>query len=263
MQECGSSVPFFEQASPYQLRIIHLRPYNLYCDESCHLENDRSPVMVLGVVSCPVNRAGRIARDLREVKTRHGMGHGKPWNFETKWSKVSASGLAFYRDYLDYFFDSPDLSFRSLIVSNKRKLRHEDFQQSHDEWYYKMFYQALKPLISAENTYSIYLDRKDTLSQYKVEHLRTVLSNQLHDFRQEIITRVQQVRSDEVEQVQLVDLLIGAVGYHNRRLRGNAGKEALVRHVQHRSGLTLGSTTAKNREKVNLFVWDAQEGRNG
>lgn len=240
-----------------------MRPYNLYCDESCHLENDRSPVMVLGVVSCPVNRAGRIARDLREIKTRHGMGHGKPWLFEAKWSKVSASGLAFYRDYLDYFFDSPDLSFRSLIVSNKRKLRHEDFQQSHDDWYYKMFYQALKPLISTENTYCIYLDRKDTLSQYKVEHLRTVLSNQLHDFRQEIITRVQQVRSDEIEQVQLVDLLIGAVGYHNRRLRGNEGKEALVRHVQRRSGLTLGSTTAKNREKVNLFVWDAQEARNG
>lgn len=135
----------------------------------------------------------------------------------SKVSKVSASGLAFYRDYLDYFFDSPDLSFRALIVSNKRKLRHEDFQQSHDDWYYKMFYQALKPLISTENTYCIYLDRKDTLSQYKVEHLRNVLSNQLHDFRQEIITRVQQVRSDEIEQVQLVDLLIGAVGYHNRR----------------------------------------------
>ena len=191
------------------------------------------------------------------------MGHGQPWCFETKWSKVSASGLAFYRDYLDYFFDSPDLSFRALIVSNKRKLRHEDFQQSHDDWYYKMFYQALNPLIGAGNTYNIYLDRKDTLSQHKVEHLRNVLSARLFDFRQEIISRIQQVRSDEVEQVQLADLLIGAVGYHNRRLRGNEGKEALVRHIQERSGLSLGSTTARNRTKVNLFFWDAQEAHNG
>ena len=25
---------------------------NLYCDESCHLERDHQPVMVLGVVYC-------------------------------------------------------------------------------------------------------------------------------------------------------------------------------------------------------------------
>jgi hypothetical protein len=25
----------------------------IYCDESCHLENDHIPVMVLGAVTCP------------------------------------------------------------------------------------------------------------------------------------------------------------------------------------------------------------------
>jgi len=25
--------------------------YNIYCDESCHLEHDRQPVMVLGAIS--------------------------------------------------------------------------------------------------------------------------------------------------------------------------------------------------------------------
>lgn len=27
--------------------------YNIYCDESCHLENDAIPVMVLGAATCP------------------------------------------------------------------------------------------------------------------------------------------------------------------------------------------------------------------
>lgn len=27
--------------------------YNVYCDESCHLEHDNSSVMILGAMYCP------------------------------------------------------------------------------------------------------------------------------------------------------------------------------------------------------------------
>jgi len=27
--------------------------FNVYCDEPCHLENDRQPVMLLGAILCP------------------------------------------------------------------------------------------------------------------------------------------------------------------------------------------------------------------
>ena len=30
--------------------------FNIYCDESCHLENDREKAMVLGAVWCPVEK---------------------------------------------------------------------------------------------------------------------------------------------------------------------------------------------------------------
>jgi hypothetical protein len=233
---------------------------NLYCDESGHLERDQVPVMVLGAISCPAASAAKVARDLRSIKRKHGMGHGHPERFEVKWSKVSAAGVAFYRDYLDYFFDAEELSFRALVVRDKARLRHPEFDQTHDDWYYKMYYQTLEPLISADNKYNLYLDIKDTLSQHKVEHLREVLSYRLRDFDQRVVSRVQHVRSDEVEQVQLVDLLIGAVSYHNRGLRGNKGKCLLVEHVQRRSGLKLGYTTGRNRPKVNLFFWDPQGG---
>lgn len=179
--------------------------FNLYCDESGHLERDQVPVMVLGAVMCPTRSAGRIARDLRRIKRRHGLGHDKPASFEVKWSKVSRSGVEFYRDYLDYFFDCNELSFRALVVRGKSQLRHSDFDQTHDDWYYKMYYQKLEPLIGMGNTYELYLDIKDTLSQHKVEHLRQVLSYNLHDFDGHVLPRVQHVRSDEVEQVQLVD----------------------------------------------------------
>lgn len=233
---------------------------NLYCDESGHLERDQVPVMVLGAIACPAGSAAKVARDLRKIKQKHGMGHGHPERFEVKWSKVSASGVAFYREYLDYFLDADELSFRALIVRDKSRLRHGDFDQTHDDWYYKMYYQTLEPLISRENTYNLYLDIKDTLSQHKVEHLREVLGYTLRDFDGRVVPRVQHVRSDEVEQVQLVDLLIGALSYRNRGLRSNKGKRMLVEHFQRRSGLTLGYSTGRNRPKINLFFWDPQGG---
>ncbi len=32
--------------------------FNIYCDESCHLEHDREKVMVLGAVWCPLIARG-------------------------------------------------------------------------------------------------------------------------------------------------------------------------------------------------------------
>ena len=31
--------------------------FNVYCDESCHLEHDRQKVMVLGAIWCPLEKA--------------------------------------------------------------------------------------------------------------------------------------------------------------------------------------------------------------
>ncbi len=36
--------------------------YNVYCDESCHLEGDHQPAMVLGAVWCPLERTPDISR---------------------------------------------------------------------------------------------------------------------------------------------------------------------------------------------------------
>lgn len=232
--------------------------YNIYCDESGHLERGQSPVMVLGALTCPRRLSRSVADRLRAVKTAYGMGHGAPQEFEVKWSKVSSGQVDFYRDYLDVLFEEEQLHFRGLVVRNKGKLRHDDYEQTHDEWYYKMYYQTLEPLLEPECSYAIYLDIKDTLSQGKVRALSDVLRARLHDYDQTIVTKIQHVRSDEVEQVQLVDLLIGAIGYANRGLTTNKGKLDLIEHLRERSGLTLQWTTARTREKVNLFFWEPE-----
>jgi hypothetical protein len=227
--------------------------YNIYCDESCHLEHDSQPVMVLGAVWCPLEKTQEIAIRLREIKVEHGL----PRDFEIKWIKVSPSGLDFYQNVLDYFFDDDDLHFRALIVPDKSKLRHSEFQQTHDDWYYKMYFDLLKVILSPEAIYRIYLDIKDTRSADKVARLHEVLSNEKYDFQREIVERVQTVRSHEVEVIQLADLLIGIISYANRGLTTSLAKLTLVERMRQRSGYRLTHTTLLRENKVNLFSWHA------
>jgi hypothetical protein len=229
--------------------------YNVYCDESCHLERDRQPVMVLGAVWCPLEKSREISVRIREIKTSHAL----PKKFESKWTKVSSAKQAFYVDLLNYFFDDDDLHFRALIVPDKTKLQHELYGQDHDTWYYKMYFDMLKVILDPKACYRIYVDIKDTRSADKIAKLHDVLCNNIYDFERKIIERVQTVRSHEVEPLQLTDLLVGVVSYVNRGLTGNASKVALVERMRERSGYDLTRTNLLRESKVNLFVWQATE----
>lgn len=59
--------------------------YNIYCDESCHLENDNKPCMVLGAVWLPNEKKEEVMRDMSEIKKSHGLSS----HYELKWQKVS------------------------------------------------------------------------------------------------------------------------------------------------------------------------------
>jgi len=122
-----------------------------------------------------------------------------------------------------------------------------------------MYFDMLKVLLAPGNKYRIYLDIKDTRGAAKVAKLHEVLCNNLYDFRREIIERVQLVRSHEVEQLQLADLLIGIIAYANRGLQGSTAKQALVARLRQRTGYQLTRTTLLREDKVNLFRWVAKE----
>jgi hypothetical protein len=225
--------------------------FNVYCDESCHLEHDRQKVMVMGAIWCLTEKTREISVRLREIKRAYQMTS----DFEIKWTKVSPGKVSFYKDVLDYFFDDDDLHFRALVVADKTKLQHGIFEQDHDTWYYKMYFQLLEVLFSPRDCYRIYLDRKDTCGARKVAKLHQVLCNNMYDFNRKIIERVQVVVSHEVEQIGLCDLLTGAVGYANRGLTGSSAKLALVNRLKERSGYQLTRTTLLRERKVNVFVW--------
>ncbi len=230
---------------------------NIYCDESCHLENDGIQVMVLGGLSCPKSLVKTISEQIRQLKSSHGL----PNHFEVKWTKVSPAKLDFYLDLVALFFNAQDLEFRALIVKDKSSLDHGNFNQTHDDWYYKMYFSMLKVLIDPQShSYNIYLDYKDTQGGRKVKKLHDVLSNANYDFSRELINKIQLIRSDESELLPLADLLIGAVAYANRGLSSSQAKVSVVEKVRECSGYNLLHSTLLRERKMNLFQWSCQRG---
>lgn len=226
---------------------------SFYCDESGHLEKDQIPVMVLGSVWCKSEKAPEISERIREIKIQHGMAS----NFEIKWTKVSPAKVDLYLSVIDYFFDDDDINFRAVVVPDKTRLNHPQNHQDHNTWYYKMYYVLLRTLINPDAENYVYLDIKDTHGGEKVLKLRDVLSTATADFDRNIIKRIQQVRSHEVEQIQLADLIIGAISYANRGLETNTAKLAIINRIRERSRLSLTRTTLVQAQKINILVWEA------
>jgi hypothetical protein len=230
--------------------------FNIYCDESCHLKNDHQLVMVLGAVICPSEQVRETSLAIRALKRKYGLADG----FEIKWTKISPAKSEFYRALVDWFFTQSHLSFRGLVVPNKGVLRHADFSQTHDDWYYKMYYILLRPILRRHGDCRGFLDIKDTKGSTKVKLLHEYLCRHLGDIEARKFSSIQLVHSDEIACLQLADLLIGALGYVHRDLSSNAGKVVLVDAIRRGSGLTLKYSTAPGRKKFDVFVWEANAG---
>ena len=231
------------------------RTFNVYCDESCHLEHDRIPVMVWGAVWCEAECTRSLVEQIRAIKRRHGMKS----SFEAKWTKISPAKVNLYVDLIEYFLNDHRVKFRGLLVPDKSLVDHKRFNQNHNDWYYKMYFMMLKYFISPSNKYRIYLDVKDTRGGAKTRELHEVLCNNIYDFNRLAIERVEQIRSHESELLQIADLIIGAIGYANRNLNGNTAKSAVIERLTDKLGSrSLTHTSPFSSTKFNLLVWNAQ-----
>lgn len=239
---------------------------SIFCDESCHLEKDRNDVMLLGALWCDTGQVRAISEEIRGIKRHHGLQvpDGVSRGFEIKWSKVGPSKADFYLDLIRFFVNDDRLYFRGVIVNEKQSLDHKGFTQTHDDFYYKMYYHLLVRIIeNAGNSYNVYLDIKDTQGGPKTRKLHEYLCNRIHDNACATLKKVEQVRSDESELMQLSDLILGAVSYYNRNLDSSKTKlqlvDALATHGR-QYARDLRETSYLSERKVNLLSWRPSAG---
>lgn len=219
------------------------KTFNIYCDESCHLENDHKKYMFIGSINCAYPQVRRHTERIKELKDKH------KFNAEIKWSHVSMSKIQFYLDLVDYFFDT-DLKFRAIGI-DKSQIRCDDFNSNFDDFYYKMYYQLLNYKVDTTNHYNVYLDIKDTLSAIKVRKLKNILNVKYGVFR-----NIQNIRSEESVLMQLADFLMGAISYNaNFDQKLNFAKVLILDKISKHANMTNLAKTNYS-EKLNLFFID-------
>lgn len=231
--------------------------YYIYCDESCHLENDNTDIMILGAITCPEYRKREVFEYIRKLKLKHGL---SSW-YEIKWTKVSQGKLDFYLDLVNYFHRNDDLSFRAVIATGKSRLDHSLYNENDfNLWYYKMYYQLLEPIIHTSNEYKIFIDIKDTNGGEKVRKLKQILRNRKSDYRQRIIGDICQINSNDSEILQMTDLFIGSLSFFHRGLHkqtnSSEAKKQIINYIASTFNCNLKESTPRDELKFNLFIWE-------
>ena len=208
--------------------------YNIYCDESCHLEHDNNDIFVVGGMKCPQAEVKRINSEILSLKEYFGYNKKS----EIKWTKISNGNLNFYLALVELFFKDAALSFRGYIGRGKTELDNPGHSQSFDDWYYKMYYRMLEFVLNKNpnDNFNIYLDIKDTLGSKKITIIQKYLNS--HCGRS-IVNHIQLVHSDEVAILQLADLFIGALSYKHRSLNGSESKLTIIKKIEEMSKQNL------------------------
>jgi len=198
------------------------------------------PFMLIAYVSSAYNQVKLHNRNIRALKQKYFL------KGEVKWSALSKSQYPFYSELIEYFF-ATDLQFRAIVI-DKAQLKHGEFNQSHDDFYDKMYFQLLNKKIYPENSYNIFIDIKDTHSYKKAASLKEFLN---HNFV--AVRNLQVIRSYESELMQLTDVLMGAISYHLRKDSKVIAKNRIIEKIQAHCKLPLTQSTPRVADKFNLF----------
>jgi hypothetical protein len=215
------------------------KTYNIYCDESTHLQHDNMPYMIIAYVSTGFNQLKQHNEHIKMLKAKH------KYKGEIKWNSVSKSMYHFYAELIEYFF-ATDIKFRAVIV-NKSQIDENRENFKYSDFYFQMYYQLLFHKINPDYTHNIYLDIKDTCSQSKLKKLSDILN------LNKAIRNIQFIRSHESYLMQLTDLIMGAINYHLRGLNTVLAKTNLIKKIESHAKIELTQSTPKSVKKFNLF----------
>ena len=228
--------------------------YNIYCDESCHLSSNKSDYMLIGALYCPKIKVQKINEYINHLKENYNLSR----KIELKWNKVDKKTEKLYLDIINYFFNNDDLKFR-VIVIDKKKLNHEKYNQTENDFYHNAYYNMLKYIINPGNSYNIYPDIKDTNSYYYHQIMLKYLRIKISDTNKKTIKKIQPIRSYESSILQINDILIGALSYYYRHLEGNPVKLNIINEIQKLYKNDFDTTSYCSNTKFNIFIWKSRD----
>lgn len=232
--------------------------YLIYCDESCPLEYESTTL--LGAIGCSYESKEIIVKELRSIKNKYFINS----RYETKWVKVSKSKLEYYKELINYFYNNDDIRIRILVAKNKENLNNDKYNNGdYQEWYYKMYYYLLDKFIDCNYDYYMLYDEKDKYTTYKMNKVKDIIkTKKSFNDPEHFNFKIKQINSKESELMQLLDVIMGAVGYKNRgflkKEKGETKKE-IVNYIEEVFNKSISETTSPFESKFNIFIWSPRK----
>lgn len=229
--------------------------YHVYCDESRPELLYRGPrdgehYTLIGGLWLPSSARERFKGDVLALREKHHRYE------ESKWTKISATGVKFYGDLMDLFVDYGNQARFRCIAVDSRKV---DLQKYHDGdaelGFYKFYYMLLDAWTFGPDVYDIYCDLKTARVGGRLETLRHCLNRSQSATAP--VRRVQAVPSSQSAGLQIVDVLLGAASARlNGALSPGGHKAAVVKRLESRLGIAQIAPTPKAESKYNVFkIW--------
>lgn len=233
---------------------------NVYSDESRH-RGER--FLLLGGLWIRVDDIVLVENEIRQLRNNNGYrdsaGKWVDFHGEFKWTKVSDKYLHVYKDIVDLFFkllDKDKIRFCAMLIDT-----HNPAVQKYDnikrDGYFKLLYQLYLHNCKVPGLYKIYPD-KITNPQHKINlrKLQIALDKSLAKKFAELVPQenrpeyyvqsITPVDSKKTQILQIVDVIIGAIGYfQNRHFQRSGAKRAKVELMKHVFNKLIYSGTIK------------------
>lgn len=232
--------------------------YNLYFDESCHLQYDNSDVMCIGGIVVPAEKIQEYKDAIKAIKRKYAILH------EIKWNTISTTRINMYKELLEFFFSS-QMSFRCILIKNKSNISAHTLNRiEYNEFYFSIVEKLIRFSVrhngGNNNDFRVYLDLKDSHGAKKLRAIENVLHGGLENNNE--VSHLQNIRSHESVFIQLADILIGAIAYKTRKLKGSEAKLQLIEHIEKLSGYSIDEGTEPGDAKFSIYDFQPKK-RNG
>jgi hypothetical protein len=185
----------------------------LYCDDS---GTHGAAAFYLAALRCTKRRAEILTQACQRVRTEHGLGR------EMKWAKVSNGYLAAYAAWVSVFLD--DRYARMLIMRRKGKRPRSPGELAD---IYRRFLKIATPPTWGNQ---VYFDQTDAMrrSAWNSISFRVNKGRQDDWWVKGRSIRLEPVRSHDVDLIQLVDVVLGAIQAPNPSSPAKRALRAMV-----------------------------------
>jgi len=191
---------------------------------------------------------------------------------ELKWTKVSKNKIETYKNFIDFFSHFVGIDFRCVVLDT-HALDYKQYHQGDKELgFYKFLYFFLSRNIEKDyryrdikDYYQIFMDsrrRNDEVG--RLSDLKEVLNIRLNNICINIekppVRNVEAVPDSKFSpEIQIVDILTGAVGYSWEGFQTSPPKLNLIKNIEKVFGLKLNQSTPYLSEKINIWKFQLQD----